>query len=94
MLIYTSNLTPKNVRSYNLRAHTYMISYAQGNILKAFFPGAIMPGIFVNQDWNGLYSHIKESITAFIGSFKTLGARHKTQERTIGKLILTIVLFG
>jgi hypothetical protein len=63
----TSNLVPENVRSYNLAAYTYMVSYAQGNILRAFFPGAIMPAIFVNQDWAGLYSHIKESVKAYIG---------------------------
>lgn len=50
----TSNLIRKNVRAYNLADHTYMISYAQGNIAKAFLPGAVMPGIFVNQDWAGL----------------------------------------
>jgi len=66
----TSNLIPKNVRSYNLDPHTYMVSYAQGNILKAFMPGAIMPGIFVNQDWGGLSSHIKESTKAFFSSHK------------------------
>ena len=62
----TSNLVPKNVRAYNLGEHTYMVSYAQGNILKAFVPGAIMPGIFINQDWGGLFSHIKESLSSFI----------------------------
>jgi hypothetical protein len=62
----TSNLIPKNVRAYNLKAHSYMVSYAQGNILKAFVPGAIMPGIFVTQDWSGLFSHIKEGILAFL----------------------------
>lgn len=62
----TSNLIPKNARSYSLDAHTYMISYAQGNILKAFFPGAIMPGIFVTQDWGGLAAHIKESYRSFM----------------------------
>jgi hypothetical protein len=66
----TSNLIPKNVRSYNLDAHTYMVSYAQGNILKAFFPGAIMPGIFVNQDWGGLSAHITQSTKAFLKAKK------------------------
>ena len=65
-MIDTSNLIPKNVRSYNLGTHSYMVSYAQGNILKAFIPGAIMPGIFVNQDWGGLSAHIKESAKAFL----------------------------
>lgn len=62
----TSNLIPKNVRAYNLAENTYMVSYAQGRILKAFIPGAIMPGIFVNQDWSGLFSHVKESMSSFI----------------------------
>ncbi len=66
----TSNLIPNNERVYNLMPHTYMVSYAQGNILKAFVPGAIMPGVFVNQDWSGLYSHIKEGILAFLTSKK------------------------
>ena len=66
----TSNLIPKNVRSYNLDAHTYMVSYAQGNIVKAFLPGAIMPGIFVNQDWGGLSSHVIESTKAYFATQK------------------------
>lgn len=66
----TSNLIPKNVRAYNLAEDTYMVSYAQGRILKAFIPGAIMPGIFVNQDWGGLFSHVKESISSFIQTVK------------------------
>lgn len=61
----TSNLIPKNVRAYSLGTYTYMVSYAQGDIPKAFWPGAIMPGIFVNQDWGGLALHIKESIKSF-----------------------------
>jgi hypothetical protein len=62
----SSNLIPGNVRSYSLESHSYMVSYAQGNIAKAFIPGAIMPGIFVNQDWHGLYTHIAEGIKAYV----------------------------
>ena len=66
----TSNLIPKNVRVYNLDNYTYMVSYAQGNMAKAFFPGAIMPGIFGNQDWAGLKTHIVDSAKAYYYSKK------------------------
>lgn len=61
----TSNLKPSNVRSYTLEEYTYMVSYAQGNMIKAFGPGAIMPGIFVSQDFGGLWAHIKECAAAY-----------------------------
>lgn len=60
----TSNLIPGNIRAYSLGSHTYMVSYAQGSIPKAFLPGAIMPGVFVNQDWGGLKLHITECLKA------------------------------
>src|SRR5258705_250602 len=55
----TSSLIPGKMRSYNLKSYTYMISYAHGNIIRAFLPGAIMPGIFVNQNWASSWAPIK-----------------------------------
>lgn len=61
----TSNLIPGNVRSYSLEPYSYMVSYAQGNMVKAFGPGAIMPGIFVNQDFGGMWAHIHECVNSY-----------------------------
>jgi hypothetical protein len=66
----TSNLIPGNVRSYTLQPYTYMVSYAQGNMAKAFVPGAIMPGIFVNQDWGGMFSHFSEALKSYFAPNK------------------------
>ena len=61
----TSNLKPSKVRSYSLEPYTYMVSYAQGNMIKAFGPGAIMPGIFVTQDFGGMWDHMKECALSY-----------------------------
>jgi hypothetical protein len=76
----TSNLIPKNVRSYYLAPHTYMVSYAQGNMAKAFLPGTLMPGTFVNQDWAGMKAHIAECARAYFRSkkkAKSINLEHK-----------------
>lgn len=61
----TSNLIPGNVRSYTLRPYSYMVSFAQGSMPRAFVPGTIMPSIFVNQDWHGMWLHFKEAIKSY-----------------------------
>ncbi len=64
----TSNLSPSNVRVYTLEPYSYMVSYAQGSMAKAFLPGAIMPGLFVTQDIAGLKSHIVQCAKSYFNS--------------------------
>jgi hypothetical protein len=61
----TSHLVPSNVRTYSLERYSYMVSYAQGSMLYAFIPGAIMPGIFASQDFKGMFYHISECVRSY-----------------------------
>ncbi len=56
-----------------------MVSYAQGNILKAFMPGAIMPGIFVNQIGVDYLLIKKKALKLFLQATKNLRKLNENQ---------------